>query len=196
MSGLEAVIPDKIPGAVAVFLMFAGAAWILIFIGRLLYAPYATLKAQCAQLAAANETLLEIARDRPFTYVTTNFKIIKNGPAFAIARVDFLFENVGDKILLFKVKDLFLEYAGVKIAIPLSTAGETYIHAKKTMLHGFDLEGLSVQNFPVIISVGFDVEYDNFPALRVRGTKRVIQHTFKSFEPLEWSNLITHQEEY
>jgi hypothetical protein len=76
--GVELAIPDKLPGAAAVFVMCVACAWIIIFIGRLLYAPYAEINTQGAQLLTATETLSRISEDRPLTYVTTTFNALGN----------------------------------------------------------------------------------------------------------------------
>lgn len=48
----------------------------------------------------------------------------------------------------------------------------------------------------VSIVIGFVVEYDNFPALKSRGTKRKIEYQVNSFEPLICTNVITEQDEW
>jgi hypothetical protein len=64
------------------------------------------------------------------------------------------------------------------------------------MGYGFDINNLIVSRLPATICVGYDVEYDNDPPVRNRGTKRVIEHTFKSFKPMLYTNKIIQQEEY
>lgn len=99
-------------------------------------------------------------------------------------------------MLLFRVKELFFELAGVRTSVPVLGQAGTYVHARQPMSYGFDVQGLTAVAFPVIVTVGFDIEYDNVPPIRCRGTKRVIRHTFNSFRPMNWSNLIIDQDEY
>jgi len=54
MMGYEVAVPSTWPQGIAMFLACLGAAWVVIFFGRLLYAPYHLLKAARASLAAGN----------------------------------------------------------------------------------------------------------------------------------------------
>src|SRR5262249_43990399 len=64
MTGWEMVIPDRLPGAAAVFLLCASTVWLVIFIARLLYAPYHFLKHARNELQQANSALTVLQSDR------------------------------------------------------------------------------------------------------------------------------------
>jgi hypothetical protein len=76
LMGYQIVVPTSISGGVALFLMCAGAAWIIIFIGRLLYYPYAEIEKLKKELAALSPNkVLQIIYD---TIDVRNVRILPN----------------------------------------------------------------------------------------------------------------------
>jgi hypothetical protein len=61
----DVVLPTTFPGAIELFITCAIAAWLLVFLGKLLFAPYHFLKVARRDLAAAwqSEHILEITFD-------------------------------------------------------------------------------------------------------------------------------------
>jgi len=171
-----------------------------IVLVRLLLAPYWIYEAQRTKLNTAALTLSRISEDRPFTYVTMTFEVTGQNfhaqPIYTVNRMEFLFENISDRILKYEIRELYFEFDGKRTDIPISNVTPNYIHARQQMGYGFDVSGLVVQTFPTTFVVGFDIEYDNEPSIRRRGTKRVIRNTFKSFKPMVWNDVVTDQREY
>jgi hypothetical protein len=117
-------------------------------------------------------------------------------PTRTLERMELVFENLGERILNYKLAELFFSHEGARTAIPLAPTAGGYIHARQQMTYGFDVKGFTFKTFPLILILGFRVEYDNVPPVRRRRTKRIIQYTFNSFKPMIWSNTILEQDEY
>jgi len=173
---------------------------VAIFSIRLFLAPYWISKKQNDEIDSQRAQLDRISEDRPLTYVNLNLSVTGNNfhsrPTFTIARMELNFENVGDRMIRYKITELFFEREDKKTVVPLGAEAVAFVHARQSMSYGFDVTGFSVQKFPVVIIVGFKLNYDNVPAVRARGMRRVIENKFLSFVPMKWSNIIREQEEY
>jgi hypothetical protein len=172
---------------------------VAIVVTRLILAPYWIFEAQSIQLNKVNETLSRISEDRPFNYADIVLSVIGNNfhksVVWTVERIELLFENLGERIISYKITELFFEYDGNKMAIPMPIDSDAYIHARQLIRHGFDVKELTVKRFPAIFVIGLSVEYDNVPPIHKRVTKRIIKHTFNSFRPMDWSNTIIKQDE-
>lgn len=171
-----------------------------IVLVRLVLAPYWIFNAQSAQLSIATETLSRIAEDRPLRYLNIAPRVIGNDfhktPIWTVERIELLFDNLGDRIISYKIAELFFVHEGNKTTIPLLQDAGGYIHARQQISFGFDVKGLIVRRFPAILEIGFIIEYDNVPPIKKRGTKRIIRYAFRSFAPMYWDSNLIAQDEY
>lgn len=172
----------------------------LIVFLRLIFAPYWLFKAEAAQLSVAIETLSRISEDRPFNYVNIAPRVVGTNfhqtPIWTVERIELLFQNLGERIISYKILELFWVYNDKKAIIALPPDSGGYIHARQQVTYGFDINDLSVSVFPVILLIGFRIEYDNVPPLLNRGTRRIIQYKFRSFRPMYWDADIIEKDEY
>ena len=171
----------------------------IVFI-RFLLAPYWIFKAESTQLVAAKETLSKISEERHFGFIDIAPRIrgenFHRTPEWTIERMDLRFYNFGDRTLSYKIKELFCEHNGIKIEAPLSENINKCINAGQEITYTINISKLSFKMFPVIIIIGFIVEYDNIPPIRKRGTKRILRYTFWSFRPVQRDIDIIEQDEY
>ena len=178
----------------------AGSVLVLIILVRLLLAPYWIHKEEAAELATTRKTLSDISEERPLAFVNIQCNARGNDfhttPTWNITRMEFVFQNLSDRLLTYKVQHVLVEYIGRKHSLPLPVTGTTYIHGGQQMTFGFDVGGIETKQFPFELTVGFDAHYDNVPPLKARGTRRKVRYTFQSFRPVIANSLILEQEEY
>jgi hypothetical protein len=117
-------------------------------------------------------------------------------PIRDIQRIDLVFENLSKRLLRFKVKRMGIEHGGQETTIEPPDDGGTYIHGEQRMTYGADISGIRTSTFPFVLTVSFDVHYDNAPAVRARGSSRKLRYTVQSFKPVVAHDLILEQNEY
>jgi len=114
----------------------------------------------------AQKKLTEIAQDRPLTYKNVSFVATPPNfcgtPVWSVTRMEIQFENLQDRMLSWTVKELALELEGNKKSIPLQPNDSGFIHAKQPLGYGFDVQGLHVINFPLVLRIYFDFKYEMF----------------------------------
>jgi hypothetical protein len=171
-----------------------------ILLVRLAAAPFWLHAEEAKQLADARKTLKEISEERPFTFVTIDCMAVGNNfhtvPTWDVKRVNLMFENLSKRLLRFKVRTLGLEYGGNTNTIEIPESAGTHIHGEQRMTYGVDVSGIQTIHFPFVLTVSFDVHYDNVPPLSVRGTSRKVQYTVYSFRPVNATNVILEEAEY
>jgi hypothetical protein len=171
-----------------------------IVVLRLFSAPYWIHSEQGQELATSQNALHAISEERPFTFVTISCNAVGNNfhatPVWDIKRIHLLFENLSKRLLKFNVIRIAIEHDGREDSVPIREDGGTFIHGEQQMTYGFDVIGISTSKFPFVLTVSFDVHYDNVPPISIRGTRRKIRYTMHSFKPVAADNLIIEQDEY
>jgi len=180
------------------------SAWLLAFAVTLLVVlfegSYRAARSLEKQRDDFKDTLEAIERTRPLTYANAAFNFLEpqwqTGEVF-ITGWALLLENLGDQMLKYTVKELYLEHDGKRAEHILATNEGAYIHARKEMQHSsVPAEKFSIGKPPTNFIVGFVIEYDNVPPVRVRTTMRRIKFDLASIRPVAISNVILDQNEY
>ena len=167
---------------------------------RLFLAPYWIFSKQKGELDSQRSQLDRISEDRPLRFLDVSPDVVGNNfqsrPIWTITRMRIEFENLGDRMLKCTMTDLYFEHDGNKRIVRLDSAATKFAHPRQAMSYEFPITDLSVQKFPVIIIVGFNVEYDNSAPLKIRGMRRVIEKRYLSFMPIHGSYFMREEVEY
>lgn len=101
------------------------------------------------------------------------------------AEINFLFQNVGNEMLAYEVRNAIFSINDVGLnAVPEKS--RTNVHAGQKAQFSVDANNLPKLDLskPAIIVVGIAAEYDNIEPTCKRFTKRTVRYEFHSLDPL------------
>lgn len=164
--------------AVASAIVSVLLAFAVIFVGRLILAPARLYWNEHERAERVNQRLVSIGQERPFAYDHADFNTTIHGKTIDVGATIY-FMNHGNEILRWRLVDAYIEVNGHRNAF-VSSQSYFVNKGQRAWFHYHPCKNAPFPKWPITVNVMFDVEYDNVPPLRVRGTKRVIRYVISA----------------
>jgi hypothetical protein len=137
--------------------------------------------ARDATIAAQEQTIKAIQAERPLHFIHANINIADHALGFEIH-----YENIGDRLLSYAVRNLWAECAGRRYFFSTPISETMFARPKMAgyYLTGATTEPIAAITLPTQIVLNFDIEYDNVPPLCHRVTGRTVQYHIQVIGPI------------
>jgi hypothetical protein len=171
---------------------------ILIFVAGFSCAAFRVYRTVRLAEIAAVDKLNAICQERPFTYMNMGAHARQpdgRHDLWQITRIELYFENLGERMLQYLIKELDVEINGIRAKAGVTINEGGYIHARQQQIYGMDISHDGLATMPLTVTFRFMIEYDNVPGIFKRITERKVRYIYTSFKPVTCSNVILFQDE-
>jgi hypothetical protein len=123
------IVPEAQPVVIDLAWQIPVWTFLMVFLVRLISAPYWIFSQQETALQSAESLLAKIREDRPLSFNGLSLgrciQPRRLGPSI-IGRIGLEFENISDQRIYWHIEELFYKHRGERVDIPPSSAGNNY----------------------------------------------------------------------
>jgi hypothetical protein len=184
------IVASAMPGLLPNLTTWKTAAWVVsaIVALRLVLAPYWMHEETIKRATDALTKLEYISLERALGFADPDFDFRQrtSSSTVEITKLGIHLENLGEQMLKYEIKDIYLERSsGVRAHIAIATGRTSFALAKSQTSRRYDVEW-DVGPLPASLIIGISVSYDNVPPVRNRITGRRIKIVLRSIRPVNY----------